>query len=512
MTRIMRIRIVSPVVTGQLSQRTLDELSSAARPDVELSAVALDKGPASIESAYESALAVPDTVAKIVQAEKDGVDAVICNCMDDPGVEAAREMVSIPVVGPAATSMHIAAMLGHRFSLMSNFDADTPAFENHAAKAGLARQLASVRAVNIPVLELDDRTRTVGALIEQSLRAVRQDGAHVIVFGCTAMTGLAEEVKNGLRQQGIADVPIVDPAIVALKVAEALADIGLSHSRRTYPAPPEKEILGYDRNRGAASAVVTAPRQQASERRGRRIRVITPGLDKEWEPITLAQYSTGARADTDLSVVYLDRGPAAIESSYDEALAVPDIVSKAVQAERDGMDAILLDCMANPGLAAAREKVSTLVLGPACTAMHIAAMLGHKFSVITILDSRIPQFEQQALEMGLERRLASVRSVNIPVLELEDRTRTIPAMIEQAVRAVREDGAHVLIFGCTGMIGLDREVKEGLRKEGISDVPVIDPGILNLKIAEALADICLTHSKRTYPVPPGKEIVGYAVV
>jgi allantoin racemase len=505
----MKIRVVSPVVATELREQSLNALSQAARGDVELSAVALDRGPASIESAYESALAVPDTVAKTVQAEREGVDAVIINCMDDPGVEAAREMVSIPVIGPAATSMRIAAMLGHRFSLMSNFDVDTPAFENHAAKAGLVRQLASVRAVSIPVLELGDWKRTVGALVEQSLRAVRQDGAHVIVFGCTAMTGLAEEVKNGLRREGIADVPIIDPAIVALKVAEALADIALSHSKRTYPVPPKKQIIGYDAEGSPCSAVTVAPLRRAAGATGKRIRVITPGIDKELEAVTQAQYSAGARADTDLSVVYLDKGPAAIESSYDEALAVPDIVSKAVQAERDGMDAILLDCMANPGLAAAREKVSTLVLGPACTSMHIAAMLGYKFSVITILESRIPQFERQALEMGLERSLASVRSVNIPVLELDDQARTIPAMIEQAVRAVREDGAHILIFGCTGMIGLDRDVKEGLRQQGITDVPVIDPGILNLKIAEALADIGLAHSKRTSPMPPEKEIVGY---
>ncbi|MDH4208245.1 MAG: aspartate/glutamate racemase family protein, partial [Anaerolineae bacterium] len=313
----------------------------------------------------------------------------------------------------------------------------------------------------------------------------------------------------GLRKEGIADVPIIDPAIVALKVAEALADIGLSHSKRTYPIPPEKDIVGYEVKAGASPTVVEAPRQHAAGTSGNRIRVITPGIDKELEAVTLAQYSAGARADTDLSVVYLDRGPAAIESSYDEALAVPDIVSKAVQAEQDGMDAVLLDCMANPGLAAAREKVSILVLGPASTSMHLAAMLGHKFSVITILDSRIPQFEQHALDMGLEWRLASVRSVNIPVLELDDQTRTTAAMIEQAVKAVKEDGAHVLIFGCTGMIGLDENVKEGLAKQGISDVPVIDPGILNLKMAEALADIGLTHSKRTYPVPPEKEILGY---
>jgi allantoin racemase len=504
----VRIRVVWPVV-GQPRQDTLDALLAAARPDVELTAVALEIGPASIESGYKSALAAPDIVAKIVQAEQDGVDGAISNCMDDPGVEAAREMVSIPVIGPAATAIHIAAMLGHRFSIISNFDSDSTAFEAHAAKEGLRRQLASVRAVNIPVLELDDRTRTSRALTEQSLKAIKHDGAHVIVFGCTAMTGLAEEVKEGLRKQGIANVPIVDPAIVALKVAEALVDIGLSHSKRTYPAPPKKEIIGYETKPNQPQPLAVAQREGAEVPRGRRIRVITPGIDKDMEAVTLAQYSAGARGDTDLSVVYLDKGPAAIESDYDEALAVPDIVSKAVRAEEDGMDAILLDCMANPGLAAAREKIAVLVLGPAVTSMHLAAMLGHKFSVITILESRIPQFERQALDMGLLWNLASARSVNIPVLELEDLPRTTAAMTEQAVKAVEEDGAHVLIFGCTGMIGLDRAVREGLEKKGITDVPVIDPAILNLKIAEAFADIGLTHSKRSYPTPPQKEIKGY---
>jgi len=241
----MKIRVIEPVTIKALEATALEEFSSAARPDTELSVVSLDKGPASIESRYESALAVPDVVKKIIQAEKDGMDAVISNCMDDPGVEAGREMVSFPVIGPAQTSMHIAAMLGHKFSVIGVLDADVPVFEHHATNAGLMRQLASVRAINIPVLELDDRPRAVSALVEQSVKAVREDGAHVIIFGCTGMAGLAKDVEEGLRKRGIADVPVIDPAILALKIAEALADMGLSHSKRTYPAPPEKKIIGY---------------------------------------------------------------------------------------------------------------------------------------------------------------------------------------------------------------------------------------------------------------------------
>jgi allantoin racemase len=243
--RYMKIRVIEPVVSKVLERASVEELAPAARADTELSAVSLDAGPASIESTYEASLAAPQVVAKIVEAEKEGVDAVISNCMDDPGVEAAREWVAIPVIGPAETSMHIAAMLGHRFSIIGVLEADERPFHDHARKAGLEDRLASVRAIDIPVLELEDRDRALSALVEQSVRAVREDGAHIIIFGCTGMAGMAQAVEEGLREQDITDVPVIDPAKLSLKVAEALADMGLSHSKRTYPTPPEKEIVGY---------------------------------------------------------------------------------------------------------------------------------------------------------------------------------------------------------------------------------------------------------------------------
>ncbi len=241
----MKIRVIRPVIRPVAEDESLEGLSAVASPDTEISTVSLDKGPASIESTYESALAAIGVVAKIVEAEQDGVDAVVANCMDDPGVEAAREMVSIPVIGPAEASMHMAAMLGHRFSVISVLEADERAFFDHATKAGLASRLASVRAINIPVLELKDRDRTVRALVEQSVRAVREDGAHILIFGCTGMAGMAGDVEEGLRHQGIMDVQVIDPAILAFKIAEALAGMGLSHSKRSYPTPPEKERIGY---------------------------------------------------------------------------------------------------------------------------------------------------------------------------------------------------------------------------------------------------------------------------
>jgi allantoin racemase len=237
--------MIAPVTTDRLVKVTSQEYVAAARPDAEVTVVTLDKGPASIESRYEESLAAPGVVAKAAEAEEEGIDAVISECMGDPGVDAAREMVTIPVIGPAETSMHIAAMLGHRFSVVTILERLIPALHDRATKTGLTGQLASIRAVGIPVLELDDHARLLRALVDQSVKAVEEDGAHVIILGCTGMAGLAREVEKGLNKRGIGDVPVIDPGILALKIAEALADMGLSHSKRSYPFPPQKEIIGY---------------------------------------------------------------------------------------------------------------------------------------------------------------------------------------------------------------------------------------------------------------------------
>jgi allantoin racemase len=242
----MKIRVIVPVTTQAFAAETAEAYREAARPETEISVVGLDRGPASIESDYEEALAVPDILTKAQVAEKEGMDAVVIDCMADPGVDAARELLTIPVVGPAQASMHLAAMLAHRFSLIGIMERDIPIFHRLFVKFGLEGKVASVRVVNIPVLELEeDPARLTRAVVEASLRAVDEDGAHAIVFGCTGMKGVARTVSEELAGRGY-EVPVINPSVVALKLAESLVDLGLAHSKRTYPPPPPKEIIGYD--------------------------------------------------------------------------------------------------------------------------------------------------------------------------------------------------------------------------------------------------------------------------
>lgn len=241
----MRLRIIDPTTTRSSLIATEETYVAAARPDSEISVVGLDKGPASLESDYEVALAVPDLLLKVGAAQEEGIDAVIIDCMADPGLEAARELVSIPVVGVAQASMHVAAIVAHRFSVVTTLERDIPLIERMVRLYGLKDKFVSTRAVNIPVLELDkDVDRLLEALTEESAKAILDDGAHAIVFGCTGMKGLAPRVQEGLAQRGC-KVPVIDPARVALKMAETLVEMGLAHSKLTYPTPPEKVVVGY---------------------------------------------------------------------------------------------------------------------------------------------------------------------------------------------------------------------------------------------------------------------------
>lgn len=211
-------------------------LATYAGPETETGIDDVAEGPASIESAYEEYLAIPAAVRRAVELELDGWDAVVLGCFGDPGLDAFRELVSIPVVGPGEASALLAASLGHRFSVITITDSVVPAIERQVRNVGLAEKLASVRAVNIPVLELHrDRDRTIAAVLEEGKAALRHDRADTLLLGCMSMgfLELAEAVGAEL------DVPVLNPARVAVRFAEALVGAGLAHSRRAYLTPPK---------------------------------------------------------------------------------------------------------------------------------------------------------------------------------------------------------------------------------------------------------------------------------
>ncbi|MDI3534837.1 MAG: allantoin racemase [Thermosediminibacterales bacterium] len=117
--------------------------------------------------------------------------------------------------------------------------------EDLAKKLGLASKIASIRYVDIPVLDLGDRSKLEDALYQQSVEAILKDGVHVVILGCTGMMGMAENLHNRLKAAGY-DVPVIDPAFAALKMVESYIAMGVKHSRLTYMFPPDKPRKWWD--------------------------------------------------------------------------------------------------------------------------------------------------------------------------------------------------------------------------------------------------------------------------
>jgi allantoin racemase len=238
-----RIELITPIITEGV--RTLADVKPFERADLTVTHSLIAQGPASIESEFDEALSVPDTIRKAMDAERKGANAIIIDCMGDPGLHACREVVTIPVLGPCQTALHTAGLLGHAFAFVTVLDRLRSMLAKLVASYGLNENYACFRAVDIPVLDISHNLAALNAaLAREAIAAVKQDHADVIVLGCTGFFGCAGAIRQALLSAGL-DVPVIDPIPLAVHVADALVKTGLSHSKLTYPPPRRKALAGY---------------------------------------------------------------------------------------------------------------------------------------------------------------------------------------------------------------------------------------------------------------------------
>ena len=217
----MRILVVNPNTSASMTDRLRRELEAGKDRATELTVTNPAEGPAAIESAADEAQAIPPMLALIRDAAPRH-DAVVIACFSDPGLDEARRLVSIPVVGIEESSLHLAAQLG-RFTILTSRGARVPAKVGHVEHLGLSSRLASVRPLEMGVLEMDaDPDRARARILEVGATAVREDGAEVIVLGCAGLAGHAGALDSALG------VTVIDPSPVALATAEMLVRLRLT--------------------------------------------------------------------------------------------------------------------------------------------------------------------------------------------------------------------------------------------------------------------------------------------
>jgi len=154
----------------------------------------------------------------------------LTGCFNDPGVDGAREIVPIPIIGPGEASLYTACLLGDRFSIIT-FSPTHPTCSPPGHRYGLDYRLASIRSIDTPVLKIrEGLSETFEQLLERS--SSRRRGLH----RCDH-SWLRESIHVfGERLQQELDEPVINVLKNSLKIAEMLISQKLTHSKRAIPS------------------------------------------------------------------------------------------------------------------------------------------------------------------------------------------------------------------------------------------------------------------------------------
>ena len=237
----MKIQVINPNTTPDMTKDISESAHYFSRPGTEIACVNPERGPESIEGFYDEAMAVPGLIEELLKSEARGnVDAYVVACFGDPGLGALRELTDKPVVGIAESAMMLASFVAAKFSIVTIMPRIRVMLEELVRRTGAEHRLASIRTPDLAVLDFArDFAGCKKTLIAEAQDTVERDGAEAIILGCAGMAGFATEVEKAVR------VPVFDPVASAVKVAEALVDMGMHTSkRRTFQPPEKKELKG----------------------------------------------------------------------------------------------------------------------------------------------------------------------------------------------------------------------------------------------------------------------------
>lgn len=237
----MRILVVNPNSSRDMTRNIDQAANEAASPEAEIVTACPALAPASIESFAEDIVASYRTI-EYVFAQEQHFDGVVVACYYDPAVHALREVLDVPVVGIAEGSMHVGALLAPKFSIVTVLSRGISHVEKVVKDVGLEQRCASVRAVDLGVLDIEEDFTVAAAQIEKEARyAVAYDGAEAILLGCAGMGPLHHSLQDRLG------VPVVDGVGCAVSLVEACVRNQVTTSAsRTFQRPPAKSVEGLD--------------------------------------------------------------------------------------------------------------------------------------------------------------------------------------------------------------------------------------------------------------------------
>lgn len=234
----MKILVVNPNTNPKNTKVIEDAIKPYTPTGFKIDVVNPEKGPIGLESYYHNYLAAVEVHKVIVDAEKNGYNGVVIACYGDPGIEAAKELVKIPVVGITEASYALARMLATKFLVVVSAETAVPRQIRYIKSLGIPDFQYAVRPIGLTVLGvMSDRMSAKDLIAENCKIALKETGSELIVMGCSGFSGLRADLEDQLQ------VPIIDPVVAGVHVCTTLIRMGLAQSKvSTFKTPPVFEI------------------------------------------------------------------------------------------------------------------------------------------------------------------------------------------------------------------------------------------------------------------------------
>ncbi|MFH1169703.1 MAG: aspartate/glutamate racemase family protein [Chloroflexota bacterium] len=184
----------------------------------------------------------------LVRAEKEGYDAVVIGCSYDVGMEEARELLNIPVLGVTQTTLHMASLLGELYAIVSCTPYLYERYRQMIIRYGLQQKfLAGHYIYDVPEPELAKAMKNPEPLAKKFFALAENavaDGASVIIP--TPVLVSQTMLKSGWKNY-IKGALVLDPVTVTVKMAEMMVELnrlGVGVSRKlNVSGHPSKQLM-----------------------------------------------------------------------------------------------------------------------------------------------------------------------------------------------------------------------------------------------------------------------------
>ena len=198
----------------------------------------------------------PGFLKRVREVSESGkYDAIVTSGAIEPGFFAGRMISTIPIAFCVHSAVHIASLLGDRFSIIQAHDPGALMVRHFVELYGLGHKLASVRRISKASSAPAQFIRRYGlqhqkgeragipevkalidSMVEAAIAAVEEDRADSIILGGPYFELLSDEIRQALDEAGYAEIQLVGELASAVEVAKAMVNMGLKQAPRAYPS------------------------------------------------------------------------------------------------------------------------------------------------------------------------------------------------------------------------------------------------------------------------------------